>query len=408
VQLTKKNSMDWQSVVDIFAENQAEGDDGASLALVIEGELVLSLAAGVGQNRALDKKNMIWSENTLVNVFSAGKGLVAICVLQLVQQGKLQLDRPIADYWPEFGQFNKNAITVRQVLTHRSGLSAFHQPVSQDQIYDWQLMTDVICNDEPWWQPDSAQGYSPFMYGWILGELVRRVAGVKSFNDYFQEHVAAPLNVDCFFGVPQEKLSMIVDTAPLKHTPLKHIALKKLSEISSTIPDADSVALGRIMKADPRGVTNRAFSNPISLMTSTNSLPWRQAQIPAANAHTNALGLAKIYGDLVSSSSCLLEKNSLQHCWQEQTFETDKVLGLPLRFACGFMLSQAERIDCCYGRGAKAFGHPGAGGSLGFADPEYQLGFGYITQRMGQSLLIDRRAIKLIDAIYTVLEQQYV
>lgn len=390
----------WQPVIDAFTENQIAGDDGASLALVVNGELVLSIAAGVGQNHALDKKDIPWTEDTLVNVFSAGKGLVALCVLQLVQQGKLELDQSVAYYWPEFAQFNKKDITVKQVLIHRSGLSAFHHTIAQDQIFDWPLMTHAIAQDEPWWQPDSAQGYSPFIYGWILGELVKRVTGAESFNDYFQQAVARPLNLDCFFGVPDKKLSQIVDTHPLKQMPVK-----KLSEISSTASDADSFALGKIMKADPRGVTNRAFSNPISLMTSTNSLAWRQAQIPAANAHTNAVGLAKIYGDLVSSSSRLLDKNTLPLCWQEQTYEMDKVLSLPLRFACGFMLSQTQRTDCRYGRGANAFGHPGAGGSLGFADPDYQLGFGYVTQRMGQSLLIDQRAIKLIDAIYTVLDK---
>jgi len=393
-------SAKWQPVVDQFLENQSAGDDGASLALVINGELVLSIAAGIGQNRVLNKKDIAWNENTLVNVFSAGKGLVAVCILQLVQQGKLELDKPVMHYWPEFAQFNKKDITVKQVLIHRSGLSAFHHTIAQDQIFDWSLMTHAITQDEPWWQPDSAQGYSPFIYGWILGELIKRVAGAKSMNDYFQQAVALPLNVDCFFGVPDKKLSQIVDTLPLKNMPLK-----KLSEIAVSTSDADSFALGKIMKADPRGVTNRAFSNPISVMTSTNSLAWRQAQIPAANAHTNAIGLAKIYGDLASSTSRLLDKNTLSLCWQEQTFEMDKVLGLPLRFACGFMLSQAQRTDCRYGRGVRAFGHPGAGGSVGFANPDYQLGFGYTTQRMGQSLLIDQRAINLIDAIYTVLDK---
>jgi CubicO group peptidase (beta-lactamase class C family) len=405
VRVTIKNSLDWQSVVDAFTENQLAGDDGASLALVINGELVLGITSGVGQNRLLDKKDIPWTEDTLVNVFSAGKGLVAICILQLIEQGRLELDKPVAHYWPEFAQFNKESISVRQVLTHRSGLSAFHQTISQNQIFDWPLMTNAITQDEPWWQPDTAQGYSPFIYGWILGELVKRVAGAETFNDYFQRAVAQPLAVDCFFGVPDEKLSQIVDTFPLKQMHLKNTPLKKLSEISSTTSDADSFALGKIMKADPRGVTNRAFSNPISLMTSTNSMAWRRAQIPAANAHTNAQGLAKIYGDLASSSSRLLNSDSLSLCWQEQTFEADKVLGLPLRFGCGFMLSQS-RADCLFGHGSRSFGHPGAGGSIGFADPDYGLGLGYVTQSMGQSLLIDQRVIKLIDAVYSVVEKQ--
>lgn len=398
----------WQPVIDVFLENQSQGDDGSALALVIQGEVVVNLAAGVGQNRAMEMQDVGWTENTLVNVFSASKGLVAVCILQLIQQGKLELDKPIVEYWPEFADvddfgnalFNKNTISLRQVLSHRSGLSAFHPVIPQQQIFDWSLMTHAIELDEPWWQPGTAQGYSPFIYGWILGELIRRVTGVNSMNDYFQEHVAKPLGIDCYFGVPEKKLSEIVDTKPLQ------TSLMKTSEVGVSTSDANSAALGKIMKADPRGVTNRAFSNPISLMTSTNSLAWRQAEIPAANAHTNALGLAKIYGDLASPSCRLLNQSTLPLCWQEQTYETDRVLGLPLRYACGFMLSQLHREDCRYGRGARAFGHPGAGGSLGFADPDYQLGFGYVTQRMGQSLLIDARVIRLIDAIYTVLEEK--
>ena len=199
----------------------------------------------------------------------------------------------------------------------------------------------------------------------------------------------------CYFGVPDSALNLIADTGPLKRT------------IAATESNgADSVALGKLMKADPRGVTNRAFCNPISLMTATNTQAWRQAQIPAANAHANAQAIAAIYGALSCGAMAneeLLPAEILALCSQEQTFGHDQVLGLPLRFSHGFMLSQADRPDCRYGRGARAFGHPGAGGCIGFADPDYQLGFGYVTSRMGQNILIDERAVLLINAAYEVL-----
>jgi CubicO group peptidase (beta-lactamase class C family) len=138
-------------------------------------------------------------------------------------------------------------------------------------------------------------------------------------------------------------------------------------------------------------------------MTSTNSQVWRQAQIPAANAHCNAPALASIYGAFACGENSSVDTATLSLAGQEQTFEQDRVLGLPLRFSHGFMLSQPQRPDCRYGRGARAFGHPGAGGSVGFADPDYELGFGYVTSKMGQSLLIDERAVSLIDAAYEVL-----
>lgn len=382
-------SPEWQPVIDAFVANFSEGEQGAGVALYHCGKLVVNIWAGERSNRLANIANEPWNENTIVNIFSAGKGLVALCVLQLVAQGKLNLDAPIAHYWPEFAQGDKARITVRDVLCHRSGLSAFHQHIADDQIFNWDAMTAAIANETSWWTPSEGQGYSPFMFGWILGELIRRASGYASFNDYFQAQVASPLGVTCHFGVPDSALNLIADTGPLKRN-------------TPTISNgADSVALGKLMKADPRGVTNRAFCNPITLMTATNSQAWRQAQIPAANAHANAAAIAHIYGALACGK--LLSDEALALCSQEQTFSHDQVLGLPLRFSHGFMLSQADRPDCRYGRGARAFGHPGAGGCVGFADPDYELGFGYVTSRMGQNILIDERAVHLIDAVYKVL-----
>jgi CubicO group peptidase (beta-lactamase class C family) len=383
---------EWQPVVDAFAANFNEGEQGAGVALYHRGELVVNIWAGERSNRLAGISGQPWQENTIVNIFSAGKGLVALCVLQLVEQGKLTLDSPIADYWPEFAQGDKAKITVRDVLCHRSGLSAFHQHIADDQIFNWDSMTAAIASETPWWTPNEGQGYSPFMYGWILGELVRHVSGYASFNDYFQAQVASPLNVTCHFGVPDSALDLIADTGPLK---------RKSGAALVTSQGADSVSLGKLMKVDPRGVTNRAFCNPISLMTATNTQTWRQAQIPAANAHANAHAIAAIYSALINGK--LLWAESLALCSGEQTFSDDRVLGLPLRFSNGFMLSQTDRADCRYGRGAHGFGHPGAGGCLGFADPDYELSFGYVTSRMGQSLLIDERAVNIINAAYKLL-----
>jgi len=384
----------WQPLIDAFAANFAMGEEGAGLALVHRGELVVNVWAGQRSNKLAGLERVDWSEDTLVNIFSAGKGLVALCILQLVAEGKLQLDEPVTHLWPEFAQPEKGAITLRQLLCHRAGLSAFHQHIPNEQIFNWGLMTQAAAAEMPWWAPDTAQGYSPFMFGWILGELVKRASGYESFNAYFQARVAQPLNVNCHFGVPDYLLDAIADTGPLKR-PLGAAA-------SST--GADSIALGKLMKADPRGVTNRAFSNPISLMTATNSREWRQAQIPAAGAHADARALATIYGALANTQQHLLAESVLPLCWKQQTFDDDRTLGLPLRFSHGFMLSQHDRADCRYGRGARAFGHPGAGGCIGFADPDFELGFGYVTHRMGQGLLIDERAMRLIDAAYQILE----
>ncbi|HTF98569.1 MAG TPA: serine hydrolase domain-containing protein [Cellvibrio sp.] len=388
-------SSQWRPLVDAFAANFSMGEVGGGVAVHYCGELVVNIWAGHCSNKLAGIESREWGEQTLVNIFSAGKGLVALCVLQLVADGKIALDEPVAAFWPEFAQAGKGSITVRELLCHRAGMSAFHQHISNEQIFNWSAMSAAAAAETPWWVPDTAQGYSPFMFGWTLGELIKRTSGYASVNDYFQAKIAEPLGVNCHFGVPDNLLDNIADTGPLKRP----------AGLPNFSTGANSIALGKIMKADPRGVTNRAFSNPISLMTATNSREWRQAQIPAANAHSDARALATIYGNLTSFNP-LLAETVLSLCWQEQTFEHDQTLGLPLRFSHGFMLSQHQRADCRYGRGERAFGHPGAGGCVAFADPDFKLGFGYVTHRMGQGLLIDERAVRLIDAVYHALEQQ--
>lgn len=383
----------WQPVVDAFSANFSMGEVGAGLALHFRGELVVNIWAGQCSNKLAGVEQREWDEQTLVNIFSTGKGLVALCALQLVAEGKIALDEPVARHWPEFAQGNKGDITLRQLLCHRAGLSAFHQHIANEQIFNWQAMVDAVAADSPWWIPGSAQGYSPALFGWSVGEIIKRVSGYDSINAYFQARVAQPLGLNCHFGVPDHLLAHIADAGPLKRP----------AGVPSISTGADSVALGKLMKADPRGVTNRAFSNPANFLTATNSREWRQAQIPAANAHSDARALATIYGTLASSTR-LLDEASLPLCWEEQTFHQDQTLGLPLRFSHGFMLSQQQRPDCRYGRGDRAFGHPGAGGCVGFADPDVALGFGYVTHRMGQGLLIDERAVRLVDATYAVLE----
>ena len=384
----------WAPVVTAFAENfAAAGEQGAALALHHRGQMALNIWAGDYSNRLAHIENEPWSEQTCVNIFSASKGLVALCALRLVAQGRLDLDRPVADYWPEFAQAGKASIRVRDVLCHRSGLSAFHQHIGEASIFDWATMTQAVATETPWWEPNTAQGYAPFLYGWLLGELIVRASKSASFDEYFQREIAQPLGIACYFGVPDKLLATIADAGPLK---------KSMTDLVAA--DSDIVALGKLMKANPRGVTNRAFCNPISLMTASNSREWRQAQIPAANGHSNAAGLATVYGTLAMGGGDLLPASHLPLCWQQQSAELDRVLDMPLRFSCGFMLSQQQFADCRFGRGARAFGHPGAGGCVGFADPDYQLGFGYVTNRMGQGLRIDTRAIGLIDATYSVLE----
>lgn len=375
----------WDSLALAFQENfSSRGETGASLSVVYQGEMIVSLWAGTRNF----SETLPWSENTCANVFSAGKGLVAAALLST----DINIQNPVAYYWPEFKGQGKDTITVAQVLNHQSGLSAFHPKVKDPVIFNIEAITELIAHETPWWEPGSAQGYSPFIYGWILAEIIRRVSGAQSFDSYFQQAIAKPLGLQSYFGVPESLQATLADVRPLK---------RKQSQPESA--GANSAALGQLMKKDPRGVTNKAFSNPLSLMTSSNSTAWRSAVIPAANCHTNARSLAQFYGAMVKPEG-LLEKVQRKILVQATPAKCDNVLGLPLRFNQGFMLSQ-KTPDCLFG-GLQGFGHPGAGGSLGFADPEVSLGFGYVTARMGQSLLIDERARHLINTVYTLLTKE--
>jgi CubicO group peptidase (beta-lactamase class C family) len=368
----------FEAVAQVFADNFEQcGEQGAAFSVVHEGQLLLDVWAG-SRDKACQQP---WLEDTRATIFSAGKALVAVCVLQLVERGLLQLDQPVAEYWPEFSVANKAQVTVRQVLCHRSGVNAFHEPVDDQAIFDWPAIIELVAAEAPWWEPGSVQGYSPMLYGWVLGELVRRVSGASSFNDYFQAHVAAPLALDTTFGVADAELGGLADMTP------NRVAL----------PQLNSNGMAEIMRADPRGLANRAFGNPPSLLFGTNSAKWRQAQIPAANAQSSARSLAQFYGSLSAvSDERLLSQSMKPTCWTPQTQALDGVLKNDITFALGFMCFPGANSE-------QRFGHPGAGGALGYGDASCQLGVGYVTRAMGQAILLDHRADRLLEATYSAL-----
>ena len=375
----------YEAVAEAFLELfQRFGEIGASVSLQHYGETVVDVWAGTR-----DKQQQLpWQQDTRSNIFSASKGIVALAVLQLVERGALALDQPIAEVWPEFAQSGKGAITLRQVLTHRSGMNAFHERIADEHIYDWPAITELVAAEKPWWQPGSEQGYSPMIYGWLLGELVRRVSGFASFNDYVQAEIVSPLGACLSFGVNDAEQHELADVTPLKV--------------------AQSYAEGSLieaMRGDPRGVVNRAFVNPPTLMTGTNSAAWRSAQIPAANGHASAACLAVIYGSLANlDDNRLLGEASRHWCWQEQSYAQDKLLNNPISFSLGFMRLLPKSQQSQSQGQQQFFCHPGAGGSLGYGDASDGIGFGYVSRSMGQSILMDLRAEHLLAAVYAAVK----
>ncbi|AOS98110.1 Esterase EstB [Microbulbifer aggregans] len=371
----------FESIYRAFADNFRErGDTGAALAVRQYGETIVSLWAGSSDRQG----QTAFTEDTIANVFSSSKGVLALLALQQVAEGKLELDRPVADYWPEFGEKGKAQITLRQLLSHRAGVVAFQEKVADELIYDWDAACAQVAASEPWWAPGSRQGYAPFLYGWSVGGLLERATSTP-VTELYRQFLAAPLELHGGFGAVGHRSAQVADVGPLK----------------KPLPELRENAISRAIKADRSSAVAMAFSNPVSLVMGTNSREWREAVIPAANGHFSALDLAVIYGELAREDANILPRELIVEAASEQSSGHDAVLQAEVSFGCGFIRS-GTAADLRFG-GPAGFGHPGAGGSVGFADPERELGFGYVSTRLGQSLFMDRRAVSLLEQLYGML-----
>ena len=377
----------FETVKEAFAQNFADyGEVGAAVAVMVGGRLVVDLWAGHA-DAALSRS---WQQDTIVNVFSTTKGMTAICAHRLADQGLLDIDAPVAKYWPEFAQAGKDEIPVRYLLSHRAGLSAIRKLLPPGSAYDWERMTSALAAEEPWWQPGSKHGYHALTFGYLVGEVVRRISG-KSLGTYFSDEVAGPLGLDFYIGLSEQDDARVAEMLPM---PLPE-------------PGEDNL----IAKAfsDPQSMTFKAFANPPDLMVpgTVNSRPWRVAEIPAANGHADARSLARIYGALAQGGELdgidVLSLGAIDRARVEQSYGDDAVLlGLLSRFGMGFMLDLPEHRIVPQ---SDIFGHPGAGGSIGFADPEAGLGFGYVMNKMivPPDYFTDPRWRGLVDATYAAL-----
>lgn len=345
---------------------------GAALCVQVGGETVLDIWAGV-----MDKDGQqAWHSDTIANLFSCTKPFAAVVALQLVGEGKLELDAPVARYWPEFAAAGKERITLRHLLSHQAGLPALHQLLPAEALYDWQTMTSALAAETPWWTLGEGHGYAPITYGWLIGELIRRVEG-RGPGESIAARIAKPLGLDFHVGLADSEFERVA-----------HIARGK-----GNLGDAAAQRLLKVMMSDAAAMSTRSFTNPPSIMTSTNKPEWRRMQQPAANGHGNARSLAGFYAGLLDGR--LLESELLAEMTREHAVGEDKTLLTQTRFGLGCMLDQAQVANATYGLGGNAFGHPGAGGSSGFADPERDVAFGFVINNLGPFVLMDPRAQKL-------------
>ncbi|HJU28673.1 MAG TPA: serine hydrolase domain-containing protein [Candidatus Binataceae bacterium] len=376
----------FERVRSAFAENFAQpGEIGAAVAVTVDGRPVVDLWGG----HADAARNRPWERDTIVNVWSTTKGLCAMCAHRLADQGKLDFEAPVANYWPEFAAAGKDRLPVKYLLSHRAGLAAIRAPLKHEDVFSWEKVTSELARQEPWWEPGAKHGYHAITFGWLVGEVVRRISG-KSLGTYFRDEIAGPLGADAFIGFGPSldgRVANIIQAPPPK----------------SGEPDAFTQ-----MMSDPESVSAKAISNPPTMLLpeTVNSRAWRGAEIPGANGHATARGLSRIYGALARGGEVdgvrIFSSAELPRCLTEQSRGMDEVLKFPTRFSLGFMLSQSGFE---LGPNARTFGHPGAGGSLGYADLDARVGFGYAMNQMGPATasLMDSRCAALVEAVYASL-----
>jgi len=373
VQIQGYFDLKFESLRDAFAALFEEPQErGMALCVQIGGETVVDLWAGVADKDG----QQAWHSDTILNLFSCTKTFTAVTALQLVGEGKLELDAPVARYWPEFAAAGKDKITLRHLLSHQAGLPALRQMLPAEALYDWQAMTTALAAEQPWWALGEGHGYAPITYGWLVGEVLRRVEG-RGPGESIVARTAKPLGLDFHVGLADEEFDRVAI----------------ISRGKGNFGDAAAQRLLKTMMSEPAAMSTRAFTNPPSIMTSTNKPEWRRMQQPAANGHGNARSLAGFYSGLLDGQ--LLESELLAELTREHAVGDDKTLLTRTRFGLGCMLDQPEVANATYGMGPRAFGHPGAGGSIGFADPERDVAFGFVTNNLGPFVLMDPRAQKL-------------
>jgi CubicO group peptidase (beta-lactamase class C family) len=370
----------YQRVREAFAETFRTGEEiGAAVSVTVDGETVVDLWAGYAD----PARTRPWTRETIVHLYSVTKGMTALCVHRLLERGALGLDEPVARYWPEFAQAGKGGIPVRWLLAHRAGLPALREWLPPASLYDWGATCAALAAAAPCLAPGTL-AYHPMTFGWLAGELVRRADG-RSLGRFFREEIAEPLAVDFHIGLAPEQEARAAEITPLEPPP----------ELAAAFEDAPGGELPLLALA---------FVNPMG-NGDPNSPQHRRAEIPAINGHGSAAALARVYGALACGGEIggvrLLSAAAIERARSVQAEGIDPLLGIPLRMGLGYWLSQPGKRGFAFGPNEGAFGHPGAGGSLGFADPQARLGFGFVANRMGSAIEIDPRPQNLIDALYT-------
>jgi CubicO group peptidase (beta-lactamase class C family) len=350
----------FKPVHDAFRNNFRHEDEiGAALAVYHRGELVVDLWGGLADPR----DHTPWTQDTLAYVYSTTKGMTTSCANLLIQQGHLNPDAPVARYWPEFAQNGKKEIPVRWLLTHQAGLPRLDHPIPLTEALTWHPMVNALAAQVPIWQPGDGHGYHAHTFGWLVGELIRRTSG-QTPGQFFQDHFAKPLDLEFWIGLPtrhQHRVARILEPVAIE-------------------PDTN-----------PTAVTKPHFD--------PNDPRVHAAELPASNGIGTARSIARLYAALIDSDHPILTHDTLAAATTEYANGHDRTLDKHTRFGLGYGLP--SRTFPFFG--GNSFGHGGRGGSLGFADPDHHIAFGYIMNNMRPGLASDNRTTNITDALHHTL-----
>jgi CubicO group peptidase (beta-lactamase class C family) len=368
-----------------FAER---GELGASVCVTVDGETVVDLWGGVADPQT----QRPWTSDTVALAWSCTKGATALCAHMLADRGQLDLDAPVASYWPDFAAAGKERIPVRMLLSHQAGLPALRDPLPPGAFADWDLMVKSLAAEAPFWEPGSRHGYHAFTFGWLVGEVVRRVSG-RPLGRFFAEEVAGPLGLDFWIGLPEELEPRVAPVVPaLEPTPGEPVAPFFIAAMS-----------------DPASPAALILGNSGGFMEAPDERRYHAAEIGSANGITSGRGLAMLYRPLALGGAVdgvrLVSPDTLARATMTASAaDLDATLLAPSRFALGFCRSMGDfgPSDVLV-LGADGFGHPGSGGSIGFADPRERLSFGYVMSKLGFGTGLNARGQSLVDATYRAL-----
>ena len=366
----------FEPVRDAFEKNFALGlEQGASVAVTRDGEFVVDLWAGDA-----DDTGRPWERDTIVNVYSTTKTMAAISVLVLADRGEIDLEAPVATYWPEFAQNGKEGITVSHVMSHSAGLSGFEPRLERlELLYDWDACCERLARQTPWWEPGTASGYHAITQGFLQGEIVRRVTD-QTIGQFFRREIAEPLGADFWIGLPASEDERVADLVP---------------------PAVGTAGDG---SAPEDSLSHRTMASVAITGREPRSREWRGAEIPAAGGTGNARSVGRVHSALACGGAVdgvrILSEAGVERILEEQTIGTDLVMDAPLRFGQGFGLIHP---DVPMSPNERAFYWGGWGGSIAMTDLDLRSTITYVMNRMEANLLGDKRGARILHAAYGVL-----